>query len=85
MNARSTPILSAVLGLLTVLSAAPLPGAEPAENLTVLAEQVRGVAPGEMLHAYLMEKVREATDRREAEFESLETPEQIAAYQKKMP
>lgn len=84
MNSQSTPILSAMLGLLTLLLSAPLTGSEPANELTVLPEQVDGVAPGEMLHTYLMERVREATDRRDAEFEKLETPEQIAAYQKQM-
>jgi acetyl xylan esterase AXE1 len=84
MNAQSTPILSVILGFLTLLFSAPLTGAEPIEDLTVLPEQTDGVAPGELLHTCLMQKVREATGRREAEFEKLETPEQIAAYQKKM-
>jgi cephalosporin-C deacetylase-like acetyl esterase len=59
-------------------------GSEPAEKLTVLPQQTDGVAPGEMLHAFLIERVREATDRRDAEFEEIRTPEEIAAYQRRM-
>lgn len=83
MNANSTPISAAILGIF-LSSVTLLTAAEPAENLNVLPEQAGGIAPGEMLHAYLMEKVFEATDRRDAEFEKIETPEQIAAYQKRM-
>lgn len=84
MNTHSTPFLSGIAGFLTLLSAATLTGAEPASSLTVLPEQANGVAPGEMLHDYLMKNVYEAVDRREAEFEKLETAEQIANYQKRM-
>ena len=84
MNAKSTTLLTAILGLLVLFPVAPLLAAESAENLTVLSEQTDGVAPGNLLHDYLMAKVLEATDRRDVEFEKLETPELIAAYQKKM-
>ena len=84
MNAPSRLFLSAAVGLLALFLAARLPGAEPAEDLTALRAQADGVSPDAMLHAYLMDMVREATDRREAEFEKLETPEQIAAYQKRL-
>ncbi|MFO7906181.1 MAG: acetylxylan esterase, partial [Pirellulaceae bacterium] len=55
-----------------------------AEELIVLPEKTDEVAPKEMLHAYLMDKVYEAVDRREAEYESVETPEEIEAYQERM-
>ncbi len=84
MIANPTRCLCSVLCALIVLSSSPLVAAEPSENLIVLPKQADGVAPGEMLHAYLMKKVRQATGRREAEFEKLETPEQIAAYQMRM-
>jgi len=54
------------------------------ETLTVLEPAIDGTAPGEMMHAYLMRLVREASDRRDAEFEKLLTPEEIAAYQKRL-
>ena len=68
------------LALCWFLVALPL----AAEDLTVLPEQLNGVAPSQMLHAYLMDKVREASDRRDAEFETTKSPEQIAAYQQRM-
>ena len=84
MNARKMFLLCAVLALLTLLVPPAMLAAEQAEGLAVFAGQSDGVAPGEMLHAFLMAKVHAALDRREAEFEKLETPEQIADYQKRM-
>ena len=69
---------SCVLCLLTV---GPLAAAE---DLTVLPERLDGVAPQEMLRAYLMDKARTAADRRDAEYEKIKTPEQIAGYQQRM-
>jgi len=37
-----------------------------------------------MLHAYLMDQIHLATDRRNAAYEKIKTPEQIVAYQKRM-
>jgi dienelactone hydrolase len=54
------------------------------EDLTVLPEKIGGVAPKEMMHAYLMGKVHQALDRRDARYEKLKTPEQLAAYQQRM-
>jgi cephalosporin-C deacetylase-like acetyl esterase len=55
-----------------------------AEDLEVLPEKIDGVTPKEMMHAYLMRAAGEALDRREAEYEKLKTPEQLAAYQQRM-
>jgi len=43
-----------------------------------------GAAPREMMHNYLMTRVREAMDRRDARYEQLKTPEELAAYQQRM-
>ncbi len=55
-----------------------LPAAAPAaEDLSVL--------PGKkMMHAYLMDAVHKALDRREAEYEKRKTPDQLAEYQRGM-
>ena len=55
-----------------------------ADRLQVLPESLDGVPPSEMMHAYLMGRVYEALDRRDAEYEKIKTPEQIAAYQQRM-
>lgn len=55
-----------------------------AEDFTVLPEKIDGVAPKEMMHAYLMRVAHEALDRRDAQYEKLKTPEQLAAYQQRM-
>ena len=41
-------------------------------------------APQEMMHDYLMTKVVEAMDRRDARYEELKSPDELAAYQKQM-
>ena len=55
-----------------------------AEDLTVLPEKIDGVAPKQMMHTYLMRAAHQSLDRRDAEYEKLETPEQLAAYQQRM-
>jgi cephalosporin-C deacetylase-like acetyl esterase len=54
------------------------------DELTVLGPEIDGVAPGEMMHAWLIEAVHEACDRRDREFEKLTTPEEIAACQERL-
>ncbi|MDD4787011.1 MAG: alpha/beta hydrolase family protein, partial [Pirellulales bacterium] len=54
------------------------------QDLSVLAGQTAAAAPSEVLHAWLMDEVREATERRDAAYEKIKTPEEIAAYQKRM-
>ena len=55
-----------------------------ARDMKVLPPDIDGVAPRSMMHAYLMRAVPEALDRRDAEFEKLKTPGQLAAYQQQM-
>lgn len=55
-----------------------------ADELAVLPSQLDGTAPKEMMHAYLMRRAQAALDRREAEYEKLKTPEQVAAYQDRL-
>jgi len=70
--------LAAVVWLsLTVLPVA-------ADEWTVLPEKVDGIAPKDTMHACLMQRVHQALDRREAEYEKLKTPEQLTAYQDRL-
>ncbi len=52
-----------------------------ADDLTVLPEQIDGAAPKQMLGRYLRGLADEAFARRKAQYETLKTAEQIAAYQ----
>ena len=54
------------------------------DDLNVLPNEIDGVAPQEMMHAYLLGRALEALDRRDAEYEKIKTPEDVAAYQKRM-
>jgi len=58
-------------------------GAE-ASDLQVLPEKVNEIAPAEMMHAYLLGRAHEATERRDREYENLKTAEQLAEYQRRM-
>lgn len=58
--------------------------AAAAEELTVLPADLDGAAPREMMHCYLMRLAGKAIDRRDAEYETLKTPEQLAAYQQRV-
>jgi len=73
------PALLVAAGLLLMASAPAV-----AEELAVLPEKIDGAAPKEMMHGYLMRAVHEALDRRDAEYETLKTPEQLAAYQQRL-
>ncbi len=84
MKIPSKLLLSAIAGLLVLLCVIQPSEAGSTEGLNVLETPADNVAPGEMLHTLLMGKVQQATDRRAAEFEKLETPEQVAAYQKRL-
>ncbi|MHC4401059.1 MAG: alpha/beta hydrolase family protein [Planctomycetota bacterium] len=59
-------------------------GSAVAQDLSVLPAEIDGVASKDMMHAYLMRRVGEALDRRDAAYEDLETPEQLAAYQERL-
>lgn len=60
-----------------------LPAAALAEDLTVLPTTSDGTAPPQMMHAYLMQMVAQASDRRLVGYEKLKTPEELAAYQQR--
>ena len=68
----------------TSLAVALLLGAAAtaADDLSILPAQADGVASKQMMHAYLMGRMREALDRRLAEYEKLKTPDDVAAWQK---
>jgi len=55
-----------------------------AGDLKVLPEELDGVPPSRMLHAHLMRKAHTAIDKKLAAYESLDTPQEIADYQKRM-
>jgi cephalosporin-C deacetylase-like acetyl esterase len=74
-------MIQSLLIVTCLVSAVP---ALAADDLTVLPEAVGGVAPPEMMHAYLVGKALAALDRRDAEYEKIKTPEDVAAYQKRM-
>jgi cephalosporin-C deacetylase-like acetyl esterase len=55
-----------------------------ADELAVLPAEIDGAAPREMMHRYLMGLASRAADRRDAEYENQKTPEQLAAYQRRV-
>lgn len=55
-----------------------------ADDLTVLPDRPGEAAPARVMTTYLQGLTREALDRRAAEFEKLETPAQLAAYQRQL-
>lgn len=59
-------------------------GISTADELLVLEPPAKGEKRREMLRDYLRRHVHQALDRRLAEFEELQTPEQIEAYQKRL-
>ena len=69
-----------IIGVCVMLLAATVEAGE----LDVLPEAVDGAPAAEMMHAYLMHQAYEAFERREAEYEKIETPEDVAAYQERM-
>ncbi|MHB8899493.1 MAG: alpha/beta hydrolase family protein [Thermoguttaceae bacterium] len=84
MTARLTVLLCSFLVPFSFQDPSAACGGEPAEDLSVLSGQSDETAPGEMLHAWLMKRAEEAADRRDAEFEKLQTAEQVADYQQRM-
>ena len=67
-----------MLAVFLLTLAAPI----QADDFQVLAN-ADGVAPRQMMHRYLMAKVREAMDRRDDQYEELKTREQLVAYQQR--
>ncbi|NQT15705.1 MAG: hypothetical protein HQ582_23310, partial [Planctomycetes bacterium] len=74
-------MIRSLLGVVLFLAVTP---AFAAEDLDVLADQVDGAEPGKMVHAYLLDRATEALDRRDAQYEKIKTPEDVAAYQERM-
>ncbi|MFO7973040.1 MAG: acetylxylan esterase, partial [Candidatus Hydrogenedentota bacterium] len=54
------------------------------EDLAVLKPKEGDEAPGVLLYTYLQEQVHAALDQRLERYEQIETPEDVAAYQKKL-
>jgi hypothetical protein len=61
-----------------------LPAVALADDLTVLPAAVDGIAPPQMMHAYLTRRVAEASDRRLAEYETFKTPEALISHQQRL-
>jgi dienelactone hydrolase len=59
-----------------------LPAASAADELTVLARPASGPGPDAMMNTYLLRLAYEALDRRNADYERIKTPEQVAAWQR---
>ena len=55
-----------------------------ADDYRVLPDEMEDTTPQQMMHDYLMGLAYQAFDRRTAAYEELETPEQLAAHQKRM-
>lgn len=69
--------------LLTALLLTSLGGLRAAEDLTVLPPLVDGVAPTGLLERQLKKLAFAALDRRDAEYEKIKTPDDVAAWQKR--
>ncbi|MDA1016704.1 MAG: acetylxylan esterase, partial [Planctomycetota bacterium] len=61
-----------------------IPTTQAEENLNVLPSQIEGGPARQMLSRYLKKRAFAAIDRRDAEYETLKTGEQIDAYQKRL-
>jgi hypothetical protein len=70
-----------VIGVICLLT---IPVAGAAQDFRVLPDEMDGIAPHQMMHEHLSKRVQEALDRREAEYEQLETPAQLRAHQQRM-
>ncbi len=54
------------------------------EELDVPRDKIAGEEPGNMVHRYLIQQVQEAVRQWNADYETLKTAEQVAAYQKRV-
>ncbi|MBN2295219.1 MAG: prolyl oligopeptidase family serine peptidase [Pirellulales bacterium] len=57
---------------------------EPKEDLRVSPQGIDGVKPDSMLFRYMLQKAHKAFDASDREYEKIKTPNQIAAYQRRM-
>ncbi len=67
---------------LTLALIATLVGAAPAEDLTCLKPAAGEPAAATLFYANLQRQAYAALDRRQARYEQLKTPDEIAAYQR---
>lgn len=74
--------LCLLTGLIT-LSICTFAG-EAQDALRVLPEDIGGYAPGDMMRHYLIKQAYAAWDRWKSDFETVKTPEEIAAYQQRL-
>lgn len=70
--------------LLCVFLSGQTSAKEVKEDFRVAPEGIDGVKADDMLHRYLMQKAYEAFDDADKEYEKIKTPDQVAAYQKRM-
>ena len=69
-------------GLLCLLAAGAL--AAEGQSLDVPPEKIPGDKPGAMMRRYWLRQAEQAFQRWQADYENRKTPEQIAAYQKRL-
>ena len=69
-----------LISLMLLYEAAPLRG----DDLNAPLEKIEGGPPDRMMRRYLLRQVDAASERWRAEYENRKTPEQIAAYQKRL-
>ena len=65
-------------------AAAGGPSSRAAEDLRCLPARLDGAPPSDMMKRYLLGQIGQAYKRWQAEYEKRKTPEQIAAYQKRL-
>ena len=77
--------LAVAAGLVNVcLAAAKSPGAPAAEELRVLPAKLEGHPPRDMMKRVLLGQIDRAYQRWQADYEKRKTPQQIAAYQRRL-
>jgi len=74
--------ISMILCFVLLLSNAH--SAHAQENLRVLPETIDGVAPGEMMKAYLLGRIADAWEGWKTNYEARTTPEALAEYQQRL-
>jgi hypothetical protein len=69
---------------LSLILAAVLCGANPAEDLTCLRPTEGKTPPANLFYSSLQQQTYAALDRRQQAFETLKTPDEVAAYQRRL-
>lgn len=70
--------------VLWVLAGTACPAAWSGETWRVLPEDLDGVTPANMTRQYLLDEVNRAWERWQENYETIKTPEDIAAYQQRL-